>query len=95
MSDQTQKIVSPVDGSIYAERPIARDAEIEAAVSSARAALPEWKATPMRDRTRYVLAFLDALVAMNDDITSSSPGRWAGRFAMAVRSAPPKSACVP
>jgi acyl-CoA reductase-like NAD-dependent aldehyde dehydrogenase len=69
MSEQTQKIISPVDGSVYAERPIARDAEIEAAMSSARGALPEWKATPVRERSRYVLAFLDALVAMNDDIT--------------------------
>jgi acyl-CoA reductase-like NAD-dependent aldehyde dehydrogenase len=68
MSD-TVKIISPIDGSVYAERPIARDADIEAAVRAARAALPEWKATPIAERARYMLAFLDALLAMNDDIT--------------------------
>lgn len=69
MSDQTLKIVSPVDGSIYAERGVARDSEIDTAVSSARAALPEWKAVPIKKRADYVLGFLDALVAMNDEIT--------------------------
>lgn len=65
---ETVKIVSPVDGSVYAERPVARDAEIDAAVSAARAALPAWRAVPIAERKRYVLAFLDALLGMNDDI---------------------------
>ena len=65
---ETVKIISPVDGSVYAERPIASDAEINAAVSAARAALPEWRKVPVAERGRYMLAFLDALLAMNDDI---------------------------
>src|SRR5512143_756624 len=69
MSEQKVKIISPVDGSIYAERPIARDAEIEAAASSARGALPEWKTVPVRERARYALAFIDELVAVNDEVT--------------------------
>ena len=63
------KIISPVDGSVYAERPIASDAEIASAIGSARAALPEWRKVPIAERGRYMLAFLDALLAMNDDIT--------------------------
>ncbi len=69
MSDSV-KIISPIDGSVYAERPIARDAAIDAALSAARAALPKWKATPVAERGRYMLAFLDALLAMNDDIAT-------------------------
>ncbi len=69
MTEQTLKIISPVDGSVYAERPIARDGEIDAAVSSARAALPEWKAVPVKERARYVLTFIDALAAMNEEVT--------------------------
>jgi acyl-CoA reductase-like NAD-dependent aldehyde dehydrogenase len=53
---------------VYAERPVARDAEIAAAVSAARAALPEWRTVPVAERARYMLAFLDALIVMNDDI---------------------------
>jgi acyl-CoA reductase-like NAD-dependent aldehyde dehydrogenase len=67
MSD-TVKIISPIDGSVYAERAIARDSEIDSAVTAARAALPEWRNVPIAERARYMLAFLDALVAMNDDI---------------------------
>src|SRR6476660_4059057 len=62
------KIISPIDGSVYAERPVARDADVDAAVRSARAALPSWRAVPVPERGRYMLAFLDALLAMNDDI---------------------------
>ncbi len=67
MSDSV-KIISPIDGSVYAERPLARDAEIESALTAARAALPAWRAVPIAERGRYVLALLDALLAMNDDI---------------------------
>ncbi len=69
MSEHTLKIISPVDGSIYAERRIVRDSDIETAVSSARAALPEWRTVPIKTRADYILRFLDALVAMNEEIT--------------------------
>ena len=46
MSDSV-KIISPIDGSVYAERPISSDGEIGAAVSAARAALPEWRRVPV------------------------------------------------
>ena len=58
---ETVKIISPVDGSVYAERPIASDAEIASAISSARAALPAWRNAPVEERGRYMLAFLDAM----------------------------------
>jgi acyl-CoA reductase-like NAD-dependent aldehyde dehydrogenase len=80
----TVKIISPIDGSVYAERPIARDAEIESAVTAARAALPEWRKVPITDRARYMLAFLAALIAMNDEIAvelawqMGRPVRYAG-----------------
>ena len=40
------------------------------AVRSARAALPLWRAVPVAERGHYMLAFLDALLAMNDDIAA-------------------------
>ena len=67
MSDNV-KIISPIDGSVYAELALARDAEIESAVTRARAALPAWRAVPVSERARYMLTFLDALLAMNDEI---------------------------
>ncbi|MGI8852064.1 MAG: aldehyde dehydrogenase family protein [Methyloceanibacter sp.] len=67
MSDNV-KIVSPIDGSVYAERALARDTEIDSAVTGARAALPAWRSVSVSERARYMLAFLDALLAMNDEI---------------------------
>lgn len=67
MSDNV-KIVSPIDGSVYAERALARDAAIESAVTGARAALPAWRSVSVSERARYMLAFLDALLAVNDEI---------------------------
>ena len=79
---ETVKIKSPIDGSIYAERPVAGDQAVGAAVERARAAQVEWAGTPIAERGGHVLAFLDALVAMNDEIVPSLPGRWAGRSAI-------------
>jgi acyl-CoA reductase-like NAD-dependent aldehyde dehydrogenase len=62
------QIISPVDGSVYAERPHASDAAISAAVSRARAAQVEWARRPIAERAGFCLAFLDALLAMNEEI---------------------------
>jgi acyl-CoA reductase-like NAD-dependent aldehyde dehydrogenase len=62
------KLKSPIDGSIYAERPVAADQAVNAAVERARAAQAGWAETPIAERGRYLLAFLEALLAMNDEI---------------------------
>ena len=65
---ETIKLKSPIDGSIYAERPVAAEAEIGAAVERARSAQLGWAGTPIDEKAKHLLAFLEALVAMNDDI---------------------------
>jgi acyl-CoA reductase-like NAD-dependent aldehyde dehydrogenase len=62
------KLKSPIDGSIYAERPVATDQAVNAAVERARAAQAGWAETPIIERGKYLLAFLEALLAMNDEI---------------------------
>lgn len=62
------RLKSPIDGSIYAERPFVAAAELEAMLARARAAQAEWKQSPLEERSRYLLAFLEALLAMNDEI---------------------------
>ena len=64
----TVKIISPIDGSVYAERPIIADAALEGVVSRARAAQAEWAKVPVKERAAKALSFLDALVAMNDEM---------------------------
>ena len=65
---ETIKLKSPIDGSVYAERPVATDQAVNAAVERAKAAQAEWAQTSIAERGKYLLAFLEALLAMNDEI---------------------------
>ncbi|HTV67859.1 MAG TPA: aldehyde dehydrogenase family protein [Rhizobiaceae bacterium] len=65
---ETVKLKSPVDGSIYAELPVLTDQAANAAVERARAAQPGWAALSIGARSKYVLAMLEALVGMSDEI---------------------------
>ncbi|MBD1546222.1 aldehyde dehydrogenase family protein [Roseibium aggregatum] len=62
------KLVSPVDGSVFAERPALDEAQVEKVVSLARTAQIDWANTPIAERSAYCLKALDALKAMNDEI---------------------------
>ncbi len=81
---ETVKLKSPVDGSIYVERPVASEREIGAAIERARGAQADWARLPIATRSGYVLKMLDALLAMNDEIVTElawqmgRPVRWGG-----------------
>jgi len=62
------KLISPVDGSVYAERPALEGAAVERVVSAARTAQPGWAALPVAERVAYCERALEALKAMNDDV---------------------------
>lgn len=83
---ETVKLKSPIDGSIYAERPVATDQEVNAAVERARAAQAGWAQTSIAERGKYMLAMLEALVSMTDEIVPEiawqmgRPVRYGGEF---------------
>ena len=54
---ETVKIISPVDGRVYAERPVASGAEIDAAVSRAKAARTAWGEVTVRERAKFLTPF--------------------------------------
>lgn len=64
----TVKIVSPIDGRVYAERRIATGAEIESAVARTRRAREVWGEVTVKERAKFLEHFLDALLAMNEEI---------------------------
>ena len=80
------KLVSPVDGSVYAERPALTRAAAEAAVARARAAQGAWAALPLEARVATVMAGIDALEAMAPEIVPElawqmgRPVRYGGEF---------------
>ncbi len=62
------RCVSPVDGRVYAERPSASPAQIEAAIAAARKAQVEWRRVPVQERAAFVSRAVDAMLAMRDEI---------------------------
>ncbi|GAA0775865.1 aldehyde dehydrogenase family protein [Roseibium denhamense] len=62
------KLISPIDGSVYAERPALAEAEVERVVSAAKTAQIGWSALPVSERVAYCLKALEALKAMNDEV---------------------------
>ncbi|MEY8098839.1 aldehyde dehydrogenase family protein [Falsihalocynthiibacter sp. S25ZX9] len=82
----TVKCISPIDGSLYAERPVLTQSQAEAAVARARAAQIEWAARPLSERSALVMAGVAAVGAMNDEIVleiahqMGRPVRYGGEF---------------
>ena len=67
MSDSL-KCITPVDASVYVERPLAGAAEVEAAVDRARAAQAAWRYVPIAERQALLTKAVDAFVARKAEI---------------------------
>ena len=106
----TIKVVSPVDGRIYAERPLADGDEIAAALAKARHAYKNWHVTPLKERAAACARFVDAMVAgkaeLGEELTwqmgrpvrytpNEIGGGLAERARMMVRLAPEALADIP
>jgi acyl-CoA reductase-like NAD-dependent aldehyde dehydrogenase len=82
----TIRCISPIDGSVYAERPTLSLPEAQAAVSRAQAAQSAWAARPRAERIELVLAGVANVGAMNAEIVPElahqmgRPVRYGGEF---------------
>jgi len=82
----TLKCTSPVDGSVFAERPIATTKQAADLIAKARAAQPDWAARPIQERIDMVRAGIKRLGEMNDDVVlelaqmMGRPVRYGGEF---------------
>jgi acyl-CoA reductase-like NAD-dependent aldehyde dehydrogenase len=80
------RCISPIDGSVHAERPALDPAQAQARVAAARAAQSAWAARPMQDRIDLVLKGVANVGAMNDEIVPElawqmgRPIRYGGEF---------------
>ena len=62
------RTISPIDGSVVAERDYASDAEIARVLAAAHAAQARWREVPLAERAAYCARFVDAFVAQRDAI---------------------------
>ncbi len=65
---ETIKCISPVDGSLYASRPVASRKDIAATFAAAHAAQAKWRKVPLKERAAHCLAALESMLAMKDEI---------------------------
>ncbi|MDG1430676.1 MAG: aldehyde dehydrogenase family protein [Paracoccaceae bacterium] len=78
--------ISPIDGSIFAQRDIISREDAVAVATRAKAAQADWAARPLRERTDLVMAGVAAVGAMNDEILielaqmMGRPVRYGGEF---------------
>ncbi len=83
MSNQTQKTISPVDGSVYVERPLATHDEINEKLRTARHAFQAWRATTLAERaavlTRFCAEFEKRASVIAEELTwqMGRPARYA------------------
>ena len=83
---QVLKCISPIDGSVYAERAVLTLEAAQAAAKSARTAQKAWAARPVQERVDLVMAGVAAVGAMNDEIVPElahmmgRPTRYGGEF---------------
>lgn len=82
----TVTCISPIDGSVYAERPTLTLEAARDVVSATRAAQPAWAARPLQERIDLVMAGVAAVGAMNQEIVPElahmigRPVRYGGEF---------------
>lgn len=79
--------ISPIDGSVYAERPRHSQEAATKAIDRARSAQRSWASQPLADRVALVQAGVDRLGEMNDEVIPElawmmgRPVRYGGEFA--------------
>jgi acyl-CoA reductase-like NAD-dependent aldehyde dehydrogenase len=59
---ETLTCISPIDGSVYAERPAAAEADIQATLDRAQACQAGWRDTPIAARAALCTAMVDAFI---------------------------------
>ena len=82
----TLKCISPIDGSVVAERPVLSAAQARDAAQRAKAAQKAWAARPLAERVALVTQGVANVGAMNDEIVPElahqmgRPVRYGGEF---------------
>jgi acyl-CoA reductase-like NAD-dependent aldehyde dehydrogenase len=82
----TLKCISPIDGSVYAERPILTTKQATQAVERSRRAQSAWAKRPLHERIKLVMAGVARVGQMNDEIVPElawqmgRPIRYGGEF---------------
>src|SRR3954447_17323845 len=64
-------VTNPATGEVLARVPLSARSDLDAAVTAARAALPEWRAVSVIARARHLFALREGLVARQEELARS------------------------
>ncbi len=64
-----QKTITPIDNSVYLERPLSTQNEIDNAIENSKKNFQSWKSTSIDDRIKIIDKFIDNLIALKPEVS--------------------------
>ena len=64
-----QKTITPIDNSVYLERPLSTEAEIDKVIESSKKSFQSWKNTSIEERITIINKFIDNLIALKPEVS--------------------------
>ena len=64
-----QKTITPIDNSVYIERPLSTQTEIDNVIENSKKSFQSWKSTSIDDRIKIINKFIDNLIALKPEIS--------------------------
>ena len=64
-----QKTITPIDNSVYLERPLSTQNEIDNVIENSKRSFQSWKSTSIDDRIKIINKFIDNLIALKPEVS--------------------------
>ena len=64
-----QKTITPIDNSVYLERPLSTQNEIDNVIENSKKSFQLWKSTSIDDRIKIINKFIDNLIALKPEVS--------------------------
>ena len=64
-----QKTITPIDNSVYLERPLSTQNEIDNVIENSKKSFQSWKSTSIDDRIKIINKFIDNLIALKPEVS--------------------------
>ena len=64
-----QKTITPIDNSVYLERPLSTQNEIDDVIENSKKSFQSWKSTSIDDRIKIINKFIDNLIALKPEVS--------------------------
>jgi len=63
-----QKTITPINNSLYLERPYLENSEIDKTIDTSVRAFKEWRQTTVQERIQVVNKFIDNLINLGEEV---------------------------